>query len=76
MAKVNIRLKNGKLFNVKDVTFVEVCNDEGMLSVLVYLSNSGAVHIHTAEDEQFKRYSSMYKRKAIPETRIDDTNNA
>ena len=74
MAKVNLRLKNGKLFNVKDVSFVEVCDDEGYLSALVYLSNTGIVHIHTPDDEQFKRYSSMYKRKATTEVKLDDTN--
>lgn len=74
MAKVNIRLKNGKFYNIKDVTFVEVCNEEGMLSAIVYLANDGTVHIHGPEDDQFKRYSSMYRRKATTMLQPEELN--
>ena len=73
MAKIKFRLKNGKLYEVKDASFVEICDDTNQLAGLVYMTNEGVVHMLTPEDQRFKRYVKSYKLKSSPMTYIDTT---
>lgn len=66
MAKIRIRLRNGKLYDVKDAAFVELCNDENELAGLVYMTNSNVFKICYSTDPEFARYLAAYKGKGLP----------
>lgn len=71
MAQIKVRLKNGKLYNVKDAAFVEICNDVGALACLVYMQNSGVVKVCYPNDEEYARYLTFYKGKRLPFYKIN-----
>lgn len=66
MTKIRIRLRNGKLYDVKDAAFVELCNNENKLLGLVYVADNNTLHVCYPEDESFKRYLVAYKGQGIP----------
>lgn len=80
MAKIKVRLKSGKLYNVKEAAFVEICNDENDLAALVYATDDGIVHICKDGDPEFSTYLRSYKMKGlrmvkvkVPEVRVKGT---
>ena len=73
MAKIKFRLKNGKLYDVKDASFVEICDDTNQLACLVYMTHEGIVHVLTPDDKRFRRYVDSYKRPTSPTTYVDTT---
>lgn len=66
MAKVRVRLRNGKLYDVKDAAFVELCNDSNNLVGLVYVMDNNVLQVCYPGDENFARYLVAYKGKGIP----------
>lgn len=70
MAKLKFRLKNGKLYDVKDAAFVEICDDANQLACLVYMTDAGRIQILTREDERFHKYVKSYKLAPSPVTYI------
>lgn len=65
MSKIKVRLKSGKLYNVKEAAFIEICNDEGKLAALVYPSDDGSVNVCEYGDPPFMRYLTSYKKEGI-----------
>ncbi len=71
MAKIRIRLRNGKLYDVKDAAFVELCNNDNKLAGLVYMMDNNVFQVCYPDDENFKRYLVAYKGQGIPMRVID-----
>lgn len=71
MAKIKFRTRDGKLYNVKDAAFVEICDDSNNVACLVYITDAGMVHVCSPNDDKFKRYLAFYHRKASPTRTID-----
>lgn len=63
MAKIKFRTTSGKLFNLKDAAFVEICDNTDKLACLVYISDNGTVFTCLPGDDKFKRYVRMYKKE-------------
>lgn len=70
MAKIKFRLKNGKLYDVKDASFVEICDDSNQLACLIYMTDAGRIQVLTHTDERFHKYIKSYKMKPSPATYI------
>ena len=60
---IKLRTTDGKLYKVSDVAFIEICDQEGILSGLVHMDPmSGSCKLYTAADHQFDNYCRMFKR--------------
>lgn len=56
--------KTGKLYNVNDASFVELCDDAGKLLGVVLVNESmRLVELLRPGDSAFKRYVNAYKRE-------------
>ena len=68
--QIKFRLKNGKLYNVKDAAFVEICDESNQLACLVYMRNDGSVQVLQPGDDAFIRYIKFYKKPSSPTSYI------
>lgn len=59
-------MRNGKLYDVKDAAFVELCNDENELAGLVYMINTDVLRICEPGDKDFARYLKAYNTTGLP----------
>lgn len=65
MSLIKLRsAKTGKLYNANDVSFVELCDDDGKLLGVVLVNESmRLVELLRPGDSAFKRYVNAYKRE-------------
>lgn len=61
---LKLRNEKGKVLELsKNVKFVEICDLDGNLAAVVYMSSAGRVKIIQQDDEDFARYVTAYNPK-------------
>lgn len=69
---IRVRTETGKAYIMTpSARFVELCNDDGEIAVLVFMKDDGEVQILHPSDSTFRNYVKSYKLKS---TGIVNTN--
>jgi len=54
--------KSGKTVEIQDqLRFLEICDNDGLIAMLVYADESGAVKLIRAGDPEARRYSQIFE---------------
>lgn len=61
---IRVRTTNGKSYTMNDsARFIELCNDDGEVGVIVFMKDNGEVQILQPGDPTFRNYIKSYKLK-------------
>lgn len=68
---LQIRSTDGKVTPMPAHRFIEVCDVEGRIAVLVYQDDHGAIHLLQQGDPAAARYAGMFNVKFSPVTTVN-----
>lgn len=69
---IRVRTTNGKSYTMNDsARFIELCNEDGEVGVIVFMKDNGEVQIIQPSDEEFFNYIKSYNLKPTTVTNIN-----
>lgn len=63
---LRVRSTDGKEVPIPALRFVEVCDAEGRIAVLVYQDDHGAIHLVQRNDKAAAKYAAMFHVEFTP----------
>lgn len=69
---IRVRTTNGKSYTMNDsARFIELCNEDGEVGVIVFMKDDGVVQIIHPNEEEFANYIKSYNLKSTTVTNIN-----
>jgi hypothetical protein len=68
---LRIRDEKGNATELGDSQFVEICDQDGAIAVLIYKDAGGLIHTVRAGDPEAKKYEELFRVKFVPLVKLN-----